>query len=200
MTQIEIRSRPGVFITLDDKVAERIGHWGWCLNKSGYVQAHLPGSKPYKLVRLNRAVIWVSTGKWPERGMEVDHIHHDKLDNRMEKLSVVPPSINMRNQLKHEGASSKYHGVSRVKAQKRWVARVSMWKEGKLHQIYSRITTDEDLAARCADCMRDLVGGFISRNFSEESFEDKWNAIGEEQHKQILHSLEKNGVSYDLVR
>jgi hypothetical protein len=192
--QIEIKSRPGTFIILDDEVAERIGHWGWCLNKDGYAFAHLLGSKPYKKVLLNRAVIWASTGEWTPEDMEVDHIHHDKLDNRMENLRVVPRSINCKNRLKREGASSEFQGVFWRKDRQTWIAKVVVRKDGKVYNIRSSSTTDEEIAGRCADCIRDLVGGWLPCNFHEESFEYKWERIGEEQRKQIRHSLEKNGI------
>lgn len=46
-------------------------------------------------------------------GMEIDHINHDGLDNRMANLRVVSRAQNMQNQVRHDvKKTSKYKGVS----------------------------------------------------------------------------------------
>jgi hypothetical protein len=193
--QIEIKSRSGTFITLDKEVAEKIGHWGWYLNELGYVRAHLPESgKKGKHVRLARAVLWASTGEWPEKGKVVDHINHDPLDNRMCNLRVVTRSINQRNMNKQEGTSSQFQGVRWQKQCQKWLARATVTIDGEHYCICSSLTPDEAIAALCTDCIRDLVGGFLPRNFPERIFLDKWKEIGEKQRRQIFHSMAKNNV------
>jgi hypothetical protein len=192
--KIEIKSHPGTFFTVDDDVAEKIGKWGWQLDKKRYVHAHIPGSKPYKRVRLARAVIWASTGEWPPTDMDVDHINHDILDNRMENLRVVTTSVNLRNMNKQEGASSEFQGVFWNSLRQTWIAKVGVRIEGKLYQIYSSNTPDEVLSAKCADCIRDLVGGWLPRNYPDLIFLDKWKQIGEKQRRQIFHSMAKNNI------
>jgi hypothetical protein len=188
--KIEIKSRPGTFIMLDEEVAEKIGHWGWCLRFNGYVYAHLPKSGyKGKAVRLSRAVIWAVTGEWPKKGMDVDHINHDKLDNRMENLRVVTRSINNRNLLKREGAASQFQGVYWNKTNKKWVAQAGVRIDGKAHTVGSSMTADEIIAAKCADCIRDLVGGWLPRNFPDLTFQEKWKVIGEKQRRKIRHSI-----------
>jgi hypothetical protein len=196
MVKIEIKRHPGVFITLDKEVAEKIGQWGWQLQPTGYVQAYLPGSgrKNQKKVQLSNAVVWASTGKWPEKGMDVDHIHHDKLDNRLKELRVVPHSINQRNWLPRKGCSSKYKGVSRVYGSKFFGYAKSCGK-----MVFGSLTGDEEIAARVRDCITYLIGGFLLPNFPDESFESKWERIGGKQRKQILHSLGRNNLITDTV-
>ena len=59
----------------------------------------------------------------PPKGMQVDHINRDKLDNRKCNLRLCTHQQNMRNQDKYilkRGATSQYKGVS--KKGNRWVA------------------------------------------------------------------------------
>jgi hypothetical protein len=195
--QIEIKSRKGTFITVDKEVADKIGKWDWYLDKEGYAIAYLPGSgrKNRKMVRLARAVIWAETGEWPEKNQEVDHINHDVLDNRMENLRVGTKSLNQRNMLKHKGASSKFQGVSWNKRTQKWTAQAGVRIEGKVYHIGACQTSDEILAAKCADCIRDLIGGWIPRNYPERSFLDKWKEIGEKQRRQIRRRMWFNNIS-----
>jgi hypothetical protein len=198
MIQIEIKSRPGVFITLDKEVAEKIGHWGWYIGTDKYVYARLPGSgrKNKKDVKCSRAVIWAVTGEWPPVGSEVDHIHHRILDNRFNELRVTNASGNRRNQLTRKGC--KYQGVGFDKRKGTWRGHVCLFEEGKDKQIIASVTKDEDTAARARDCIAHKIGGFLMYNFPDETFEEKWRIIGDKQRTQILHSLEKNGIKTEV--
>jgi hypothetical protein len=202
MAQIEIKSRKGTFTTIPNEVLEAAKGYSWHLNK-GYVVAYVKGSggKNPKKILLHQLVIYVMTGKWPEKGMVVDHLNHDKLDNRMVNLRVVTKSVNDKNRNKQEGASSQFQGVIWHKVGRKWFAMAQVRIDGKDHRIYSSLTPDENIAAKCADCIRDLVGGWVPRNYPERLFEEKWQAIGEGQRRQILHSIEKNGIktTFDKV-
>jgi hypothetical protein len=54
--------------------------------------------------------------------MEVDHINHDKTDNRLENLRWVTKSQNLRYRKKWEGTSSQYRGVSKTINKNPWKA------------------------------------------------------------------------------
>jgi hypothetical protein len=194
--QIEIKSRPGTFTTIPDEVAEAAKGYSWYLNRKGYVMAYVKGSKPRKFIYLHRLVIYVMTGKWPEKGMEVDHIDHDPLNNRMENLEVKTKSGNMRNRNKSEGASSQLQGVFWNKLRQKWFAMATVMIDGKKCHIHSSTTDDEILASVCADCIRHLVGGWhpSKLNYPERIFLDKWREIGEGQRRQIFRSMARQNV------
>jgi hypothetical protein len=198
MKVVEIKSRPGVFIKFDDVVAEKIGHWGWCLMKNGYVVAHLPGSgQKSNMVLCGRAVIWAVTGEWPRKGMEVDHINHDKLDNQAINLREVSPSINQRNRIPVKG---KYKWVPFEERRGTYVGSVHLRVNGKPIKLYSSRTKNRKQAAQAADCISELLGGFLFPNFPKVSFEEKWKRIGEGQRSQILHSIESHGFMNERAK
>jgi hypothetical protein len=194
MIQIPIKSRPGTFTTIPDEVEEAAKGYSWWLNSNGYVVAHVKGSKPRKTIYLHRLVIYVMTGEWPEKGQEVDHIDHDPLNNRMENLHVGSKSENNKNRNKQEGTSSQFQGVLWQKQCQKWIAQAGIRIDGKKITILSSCTPDETIAAKCADCIRDLVGGWVPRNYPERIFLDKWKEIGSKQRAQILHSMNRHKI------
>jgi hypothetical protein len=161
-----------------------------------YISASFQGRTVY----LSRAVIWAVTGEWPPAGMDVDHINHDKLDNRMSNLRVVPKSLNSRNMTVERRRISKYKGVRFIRPNNSWAAQVGARIEGVDKRIMGLNTKDEEEAARCYDCITHLIGGFMLSNFPDESFEEKWERIGVRQRVQIKHSLEKNGIERTFPR
>lgn len=59
------------------------------------------------------------------KGMVVDHINGNTLDNTRQNLRIVTHKENMSNQTKRVG-SSKYRGVTFSKTQKRWKAQIQI--------------------------------------------------------------------------
>src|SRR5512146_1126738 len=56
------------------------------------------------------------------RGMYVDHINHDTLDNRRCNLRLCTKQQNQCNQSHHKDSKSPYKGVHRHKRGKKWYA------------------------------------------------------------------------------
>ena len=59
---------------------------------TGYIQIQVD-NKPYTL---HRIAILLTTGVY-DKTVQVDHINHDRTDNRLENLRVVSSAENMRN-------------------------------------------------------------------------------------------------------
>ena len=62
------------------------------------------------------------TGRRPD-GM-LDHINHDRTDNRWENLRVVTPAENMKNKSKYKNNKSGHTGV--YSKGKRWAANIRL--------------------------------------------------------------------------
>jgi hypothetical protein len=204
--KIEIKSRPGLFITVDEEVAEKVGHWGWCLNNRGYVFAHIPGSGDIyttgKRYLLSHAVFLVMTGKLPEKGQEVDHLNHDIYDNRMKNLHLGTRSDNMRNRLKRTG--KQFRWVHHDKRDGSYTGGVHLFKEKKdifIKGQQRKGTSIED-AARCGDCIAYLIGGFYKGifNFPDESFVSKWHGLTQSNRDKITARLYEYGFLNNATR
>ena len=75
--------------TLIDKINfDKVRHRRWCRNSQGYV-TYRDGNK---IIRMHRIIIGT-----PPKGMEVDHINGNKLDNRGANLRFVTRSQNNMN-------------------------------------------------------------------------------------------------------
>jgi hypothetical protein len=104
------------------------------------VIATLRGKK-YKVHRL----VWaIETGAWPER--DIDHINHDKLDNRIENLRAVEHAVNQRNMSRHRHNTSGVTGVSFDKRARKWAAYI--WRDQKSVRIGSFSDKRDAIAAR----------------------------------------------------
>ena len=100
-----------------DPEDEHLRPW-LCLNSNDYI-LHTKMSVRTKVHRLITAC---------PKGMVVDHINGDKLDNRKENLRICTMSENARNSKKHADAtSSQYKGVSFAKTRGCWVAQISAY-------------------------------------------------------------------------
>ena len=62
----------------------------------------------------------------PPKGVDVDHINGDTLDNRRSNLRICTRAENSRNQRTRKGGTSKYKGVYWYKASKKWVVQIGI--------------------------------------------------------------------------
>jgi hypothetical protein len=60
------------------------------------------------------------------KGLVVDHIDHDGLNNRKSNLRIATAAENRRHCRKVKGGSSKYKGVYRHKGANKWSAKIGI--------------------------------------------------------------------------
>jgi hypothetical protein len=122
----------------------------WYLNSSGYAFSYTARYKSLHRHLLGRQ----------EKGMVIDHINRNKLDNRLSNLRVITAKENSYNRTKNSNSNNKYKGVCKRGA--KYVAVIS--KDGVKKEIGGFLTEEE--AAKCYDMMaEELFGEFAGKNF-----------------------------------
>lgn len=120
-----IKLKNGEEALVDDEDYEELNKYRWfCSN--GYVVRgrYSRETKKTSSVRIHRVIMN------PPDYMDVDHINHNKLDNRKENLRVCTASGNQMNRDKFlTRNTSGYKGVSWSKDHRKWDARIK--KDGK---------------------------------------------------------------------
>lgn len=106
----------------------------------------------YRSVKIKRRsylahrLIWIYLfGSLPS-GFQIDHINHDKLDNRRSNLRLVTPSTNASNRYLSRTNSSGHTGVSFNRVKQKWEAYISHQRKRTLLGYFS--TKSEAAAAR----------------------------------------------------
>lgn len=110
------------------------------LTKNGYVSVGSKGVKAYA----HRIVWFMHYGEIP-KGFDIDHINHDRTDNRIENLRIVSRSENLKN----KGvvlSSSGEMGVYWSAASGKWDA--SLTVDGKKRYLGLFTSIDEAKKAR----------------------------------------------------
>lgn len=148
---------------VDDDDVELVSAFSWRLTQDGYLITHVNSGNirlapnGYGLqdtLALNRLIMHCS-----DRSKQVDHINHDKLDNRRENLRVCTPRQNSQNRQSLKNTSSRYKGVSfRQDAKgKPWRARIGNTSLG----CYA---TPEEAAQAYNDAAINLYGEYAFIN------------------------------------
>lgn len=111
---------------------EKIKDYCWCISKStNYVVARVP--KTNKNIALHQLIMnTYDQGK----NVQVDHIYHNRHDNRKGQLRICSNAKNSRNKGKQSNNTSGYQGISWAKRDKVWHAYIE--KNGKRVSCYFR--------------------------------------------------------------
>lgn len=100
----------------------------------------------------------------PEKGLVVDHLNHDALDNRRSNMRVCTYSQNAMNQRSARKSSSKYLGVSWDKGAKKWKASILI--QGKKKNL-GRFKEEDDAARAFDTAARLHFGEYANPNFAD---------------------------------
>lgn len=123
----------GIFLRKGDYV-------GITESSNKYLRAHYRG-KTYSVHRL----IWIyMTGDAPAN--DVDHIDHDRQNNKWENLRLVSRKQNMQNAIKSKANTSGFTGVVWCKQQRQWQAQIMI--DGKTKKLGRHDSKIDAVAAR----------------------------------------------------
>lgn len=159
MNKINISTKkyPDTYTLVDDEDYDVLNNFKWYPHKdhagATYVnrQERRADGKQYIII-MHRVIM-----NCP-KGIFVDHINHDTLDNRKENLRICSVAQNQYNKKKTRG-TSKYKGVSR--AGKKWKSQVA--KDYKIHYI-GTFETEEKAAEAYNKKALNLFGVFAHIN------------------------------------
>jgi hypothetical protein len=150
MKQIALNGKygKGKFALVDEEDYEELMQYNWFLTIQGYI---LSGVN----VRMHRVIMNC------DKGLFVDHINHNKLDNQKSNLRICTTSQNGMNRVAKKGGTSRYKSVYFNKAAKKW--RVSICIDGKSIHLGS-YTTELEAAQAYNTKALELFGEFAHIN------------------------------------
>lgn len=125
------------------------GRAAGCLNKSGYLHCNMLGHT----VAIHTLIWLVETGHYPTA--QIDHINHNKTDNRFCNLRLVTASENRRNQKDRLAVISGVMGVYWSDRDALWYPRVKI-----LGKMIGLGATKDFFEAVCRRKSAELAHGF----------------------------------------
>jgi hypothetical protein len=111
-----------------------------------------------KYILAHRAIWAIETGCWPDS--VIDHINHDKSDNKWSNLRAASISQNSANRSTGWGIS-KFLGVTKRKDTGRWTAQI---KVNGTHKSLGTFDTEEEAAFAYNVAAADTHGKYASLN------------------------------------
>jgi hypothetical protein len=152
----------GIYTIVDPEDYYRLKKFNWYLliwNKKFYARCNIKiGSTETKTVSMHRMILNAP------KGILVDHINGDSLDNRRANLRFATHQQNACNSRKKAGCTSKYRGVSWNKHKKKW--RATLQYKGK--SVFHKMFDSEIEAARTYDAAAKIHHGIFARlNFPD---------------------------------
>ena len=73
---------------MDAEDVDRLAKHSWSIGIDGYPQARVSG----KMMRMHELLV----GQFRGEGLVIDHINHNRADNRKDNLRIVTPAQNAR--------------------------------------------------------------------------------------------------------
>ena len=151
----EIQLTKGKVTIVDDEDFDFLNKWKWCLHSRGYAKRNVKNRKSQTTLLLHRVITNAP------KGIDVDHINGNKLDNRRDNLRLADRSSNIANTKKRNGCLSQYKGLN-LRNNGNWSAVVN--PKGKT--IYLGTYSNEIEAARAYDkAAKEYFGEYASLNF-----------------------------------
>ena len=146
----------------DKEDYELIRDYVWYINSHGYVIANIPNNGGIKKIYMHRLVMDVLND--PEK--IIDHIYHDKTDNRKINLRVVNNQLNSFNHITSKKNTSKTTGVYWHKKRKKWEALIGY----KRKNIYLGSFKNKDDAIKARKrAEKELYGEYALKDYNDFS-------------------------------
>lgn len=115
-----VRGKQVAVALVDSNVFELVKNYSWKLNSNGYAYRNTWENGKAGTMYMHRFIMNNPAGK------VVDHINHNKLDNRMMNLRACEHKENIRNSKLSKNNTSGVSGVVWHKTQSSWQARIKV--------------------------------------------------------------------------
>lgn len=120
---MKIQLTQGHVALIDNEDFNLVNKYKWYYAKNGYASAKVYfGRKNGK--NIQKGIYMHKVIMKPKKGMDIDHINQNKLDNRKSNLRVCNRSQNLINRPKQINNTSGFKGVTFFK----WGNRIKRWK------------------------------------------------------------------------
>ena len=156
---IEIPITKGAIALIDDEDYEKIKNHSWCWHGDGYAARGYHQNGRIVIEKMHHVII----GKAP-KGMVVDHINGNKLDNRRCNLRFVTIQQNAFNSEKktyNRQVSSQYKGVYWRRNRNKWTSYITV--NGKKHYL-GLFVNEKDAAEAYNKAAKRLHGEYAKLN------------------------------------
>ena len=160
MQQIKLENK-GTFTLVDDDMYVALCRLRWWESAQGYACTTLWEDGKSAGISMHRMIMQMKGHEI--KGLSIDHINHNRLDNRVENLRVCTQSQNSANSRKSKSIAtySQYKGVSFRKDTKRWIATIRV-KRKQIHLGY--FDTEAEAAAAYNQAALKYFGEFAHLN------------------------------------
>ncbi len=156
----------GMFAIIDECEYDNISRFNWYIKESHgvyYAQRNLLINGKRNTQKMHRFIMDAP------KGIQVDHINHNGLDNRKENLRLCTHGQNQMNSRSRKGSSSQYKGVIKTKVGKPWAAHYQF--NNKVHRI-GGFNSEIEAALAYDEIVSKKFGEFAYLNFPQ-TFKDK---------------------------
>lgn len=124
---VKVRLTRGQWALVDLEDYQRVKKYSWQAKTDGILTKgyRAQGCVDGKLTYMHRFIL----GDQVRKGLQVDHINHNTLDNRRSNLRICNQNQNQWNKMSHSGRDCK--GVFFEKRTKHWQAKIQTGKPSK---------------------------------------------------------------------
>lgn len=137
----------GKLAKVDVDLYNKLSNLKWYFDGYYVARNQYLGNGKSKIVRMHRFVYEMTNGEIP-KGMTVDHINCNKLDNRIDNLRLCTQAENSRNKVAQSNSATGYSGITWHKRDKKYQAQIKL--NGKWYYIGGFKALDEAIMARKA--------------------------------------------------
>jgi hypothetical protein len=158
----------GKFAIVDESDFEYLNQWKWYYNSTGYAVTRMrlnEGSRKSKIVKMHRVILSIT-----DSSIQVDHINHNRLDNRRANLRLCTTFGNNQNRQHTGNNRSGYKGVTKPTNNPKFVARISTMISGE--QVFINLgsyTSKHDAAREYNKAAIEMYGEFAVLNEIKEA-------------------------------